>query len=106
MNQKFILIALYALTLTLIFQYFFAPKNTNQVDTKTDITMSIKDDTLTIPNLPHIEITNHGTGWTLLPCEMVSISVDSLVIQDINTAFPAFCTPVNIESGKANTLPL
>lgn len=106
MNQKFILIALYALTLTLIFQYFFAPKNINQADTKTDITMSIKDDTLTIPNLPHIEITNNGTGWTLLPCDMVSISVDSLVIQDISTAFPTFCTPVNIESGKAAVLPL
>ena len=107
MNSKFLLIALYALTLTLILQYFFPGQKTANNTTTTDIILNIKSDSLTIPNLPHIEIVNHtATGFTLLPCDTVSISVDSRPMIDIATAAPTFCHPLLIEAGKATVIPL
>ncbi len=107
MNSKLLLIALYALTVTLALQYFFpGAKNTTNTPGN-DIVINIKDDTITIPNLPHIEIVNHtATGFSLLPCDAVTISVDSLPMTDIAKAAPPFCHPVLIDAGKATIIPM
>lgn len=106
MNSKFLIIAIYALTLTLVFQYFFPQDKTQTTTTGSDITLNIKDDTITIPNLPHIEIMNHtATGFSLLPCDMVRLSVDSRPISDIASVVPTFCTPIEIPAGKSTLIP-
>jgi hypothetical protein len=107
MNSKLLLIALYALTVTLALQYFF-PGTKNTTNTPgNDIVINIKDDTITIPNIPHIEIVNHtATGFSLLPCDAVSISVDSRPMTDIATAAPSFCQAISVDTGKATVVPL
>ncbi len=56
--NRYIIIALYALSFTLLFQYFFTNKQT-EVKNTNDIILTIVDDTIVVPNSPSIEIVNH-----------------------------------------------
>ena len=105
--NKFALIILYALSITFLFQYFFPHDKTTPTSQVSDITLSVKSDSLTIPNLPHIEIINHtNSGFTLSPCQDISITVDSRPLTDIATGAPSFCSAVEVGTGKNTILSL
>jgi membrane protein insertase Oxa1/YidC/SpoIIIJ len=106
MNQKFLLLAVYVLTLTLIFQYMF-PQGKSETARPNDIIVNIKSDAVTIPNLPEIEIQNHtASGWTMNPCEAISITVDSRPLSDIAMAAPDFCKSLSIGTGANVKIPM
>lgn len=78
--NRYIIIALYALSFTLLFQYFFTNKQAELNDTN-DILLSITDDTIVIPNSPKIEVVNHTqSGISFDTCKDISLSVNSTTI--------------------------
>ncbi len=106
MNSKFLIILLYAFVLTFAFQYFFPGSKNTGTPTTADIVVSIKDDTLTIPNLPLIEILNTtASGLSIAPCDDMSITVNSAPIRDIETVAPEFCQKIDISAGTMKALP-
>lgn len=82
--NRYIIIALYALSFTLLFQYFFANKE-KEVKNMNDIILTIVDDTVVVPNSPQIEIVNHtATGTTFHTCEDITLTVDSITISNLS----------------------
>lgn len=78
--NRYIIIALYALSFTLVFQYFFANKQT-EVKNTNEVLLSITDDTVVIPNSPKIEIINNTqTGASFDTCKDITLSVNSQTI--------------------------
>lgn len=81
--NRYIIIALYALSFTLMFQYFFANKQT-EVKNTNDIILSIQKESVVIPNAPKIEIINHTlTGALFETCRDISLTVDSRPLTEI-----------------------
>ena len=75
--NRYIIIALYALSFTLLFQYFFGNQET-KLEAMDDVILSIIDDSVVIPNAPKIEIVNETkTGVTFETCKDISLSADS-----------------------------
>ncbi len=103
MNSKFLITILYAFVLIYGFQYFFGTQKNTGTQLTSDIVLSVKKDSLTIPNLPLIEILNTtATGITVNPCNDVTISVESKTLGDIQTVAPGFCTKIDVAgNGKA-----
>ncbi len=82
--NRYIIIALYALSFTLLFQYFFTNKQT-EVKNTNDIILTIVDDTIVVPNSPSIEIVNHTmSGASFNTCRDVTLSVDSRTIGNLS----------------------
>lgn len=81
--NRYLILALYVFTFTLLFQYFFVEKK-DQPSLANDIVLSIQDDTIVIPNTPKIEIVNNTTsGITMNTCTDIVISVDSRPLSEI-----------------------
>ena len=105
--NKYILITLYAISVTFLFQYFFPSEKTGMKNQASDIIVSVKSDSLTIPNLPHIEIRNTtASGWIMKPCQDIRITIDSKPLEDIATKVPAFCREIDIVTQSGVTLPI
>jgi membrane protein insertase Oxa1/YidC/SpoIIIJ len=103
MNSKFFLFALYTLTLILLVQYFFPTTKNTPMDT--GILLSIKDDTLVIPNIPKIELVNStNTGFLINPCQDIKFSANSQSITDLAALAPSFCAELSIEPNTTHTL--
>lgn len=70
-----------------------------------NIILSVKEDSLTIPNLPLIEVINTtATGINISPCDDIAISVDSSPLSDIRTVAPGFCTKFDVPANGKSTL--
>lgn len=105
MNSRFLIVIIYALTLSLIVQYFFLPKNTQNSLGTNDIILQVKKDAVTMPNIPHIELINHtSSGFILSPCKDIMITIDSKPLTDLEK-YPKFCHNIPINSGTAAVLP-
>jgi uncharacterized membrane protein (DUF106 family) len=94
--NKFALIVLYALVVTFSIQYFFpSQKSVNTLES--NILLTIKDDTIVIPNIPIIEVVNKtASGFTLSPCKDIKITIDSQPLTDIDKLSPKFCEPIDV----------
>lgn len=104
--NRYIIIALYALSFTLMFQYFFGNKEA-QVDTTRDILLSIADDSVVIPNAPKIEILNQtATGVRFDTCKDITLSVDSRSVTRFEEGAPKFCKTLSIAPGETASLPM
>lgn len=94
--NKFAIILLYALILTFSLQYFFPKQNTSNNGTS-NILLTVEKDALVIPNIPKISLINNtASGFSLAPCEDISITIDSQPLTNIKEAAPNFCTPHEI----------
>lgn len=105
--MKLLNLFVFAFAVSLMVQLVFFPAKDTTI-TQTGVLIQIKDDTLTVPNIPIIDILNQGTGSiTIKPCNDVSISLDSIGdITDIATVAPEFCIPIEVASGWSATLPM
>ena len=105
MNSRFLLLFIYALSLSLLVQIFFFPQENKKIATENNIILQVKDDTVTIPNIPHLEVINHtSSGFTIHPCTDIRITIDSKPLTDIDQ-YTKFCTPIPVTTGSAMTLP-
>ncbi len=95
-----------AFLLSLVVQSFFLPKKIDTA-TPTGLILQVQDDTITIPNIPKVEVINQGT-WaiTIYPCDDITLSVDSQPILGMSGAAPAFCTPLVVDAGAKKLLPM
>ncbi|GAB0175302.1 MAG: hypothetical protein HHAS10_11810 [Candidatus Altimarinota bacterium] len=104
--NRYIIIALYALSFTLLFQYFFTNKQAELNDTN-DILLSITDDTIVIPNSPKIEVVNHTqSGISFDTCKDISLSVNSTTIGKLAEGAPNFCQTLSVGAGNKVHIPL
>jgi YidC/Oxa1 family membrane protein insertase len=104
--NRYIIIALYALSFTLLFQYFFTNKQT-EVKNTNDIILTIVDDTIVVPNSPSIEIVNHTmSGASFNTCRDVTLSVDSRTIGNLSEWAPSFCQEIIVWAWEKKHIPL
>jgi YidC/Oxa1 family membrane protein insertase len=104
--NRYIIIALYALSFTLLFQYFFTNKQT-EVKNTNDIILTIVDDTIVVPNSPSIEIVNHTmTGASFNTCRDITLSVDSRTIGNLSEWAPSFCQEIIVWAWEKKHIPL
>jgi YidC/Oxa1 family membrane protein insertase len=108
MNSRILLIFLYAFTLSLAVQYFFFPKAENTSLTQTQqVFLQVDKDSLTIPNIPKIDIVNQSTGTLALStCRDITITVDTLPLQGIEKDAKEFCQDLVIPPGETMSLPM
>lgn len=96
---------LLAFILSLSVQYLFFPPAKQQIQ-DTGVLLSVKDDSIVMPNIPGIELSNTSSGsFTLSPCSDIAISVDSVPLTGMIGAAPAFCNSLEVVSGSKVTLP-
>lgn len=83
---------------------FFPPKDTKI--SQSEILLHIQDDTITIPNIPVIELINQSTGSIVInPCSDIKISVSTLgEIKNIAEDAPDFCNPVTIAPSETQEI--
>lgn len=107
MNSRILLIFLYAFTLTFAVQYLFFPKQSPQSPLQQQtVILQVKKDSLTLPNIPQVEILNQSTGSiTIDTCKDISFTVDSAPLVGIEKDAPEFCQILTIPSGTIGTLP-
>ncbi len=107
MNNKTLLIIAYVFLLTLAVQFFFAPKtNTNTNLQNQGVILQVDKESVTIPNVPKIELVNHATGAvTIDTCRDISITIDSNPLTDIAKATPEFCESITTGTGDTSLLP-
>lgn len=104
--NRYIIIALYALSFTLLFQYFFTNKQT-EVKNTNDIILTIVDDTIVVPNSPSIEIVNHTmSGASFNTCRDITLSVDSRTIGNLSEWAPSFCQEIIVWAWEKKHIPL
>ena len=102
--NKFALILLYALILTFSLQYFF-PKQKVTNTGASNILLTIVKDRVVIPNIPKISLINNtASGFTVAPCQDISLLIDSQPLTDIKEVAPNFCTPKEIGMGKTENI--
>lgn len=95
-----------AFLLSLAIQYLFIPQKWGN-SLPQDVILQIQDDAITIPNIPHIELSNTSTGsFSIAPCRDIKISIDSRPLTWMSGAAPTFCDEISIESGSKSLLPL
>ena len=81
--NRYLIIGLYALSFTLLFQYFFINKPAEAPKTN-DFYISIQKESVVIPNAPKIEINNHSaTGAQIDTCRDIKISIDSRPLTEL-----------------------
>lgn len=100
-KMKLLNLFIFAFAASLLIQMvFFSPKDTTV--TQSGVLLQIKDDSITIPNIPVIEATNQWTGTIVInPCTDIKISIDSIgEIKNIDKDAPAFCTPLELAQGE------
>ena len=69
--------------------------------------MSVKSDSVVIPNIPVVSLKNTSTGTlSVHPCQEVTITVNSLPLVGMSGLAPAFCRTLSIPSGTEKELPL
>jgi YidC/Oxa1 family membrane protein insertase len=95
-----------AFLLSLVVQSFFFPKKTDTV-APTWVILQVEDDSVTIPNIPKVEVINQGT-WaiTIRPCDDITLSVDSQPILGMSGTAPTFCTPLVVDAWAKKLLPM
>ena len=96
-KMKLLNLFIFAFAASLLLQIvFFPPKDTSIVQSW--VLLQIKDDNITIPNIPIIEVVNQSTGSiTINPCSDIKISVGTLgEIKNIAEDAPNFCNSVTI----------
>ncbi len=95
-----------AFLLSLGVQYFFLPEK-NTVNTAQWAILSIKGDSITIPNIPTIELQNLSTGALVInPCSDMTMTIDSVPLVGMSESVPSFCQPLTVTSGSSAVLPL
>lgn len=95
---------LLAFIMSLSIQYLFFPPSQKQAE-NTSVLLSVQDDSVVIPNIPVIEITNNSSGaFTLHPCKDIRLNIDS-ISYSMSGASPSFCTPVEVASAQKVVLP-
>jgi YidC/Oxa1 family membrane protein insertase len=95
-----------AFLLSFVVQSFFFPKKIDTVAVGW-ILLQVQKDSVTIPNIPKIEVVNQGTGAiTIHPCDEITLSVDSQLILGMSGAAPAFCAPLVVDAGAKKLLPM
>jgi 60Kd inner membrane protein len=98
--NKFAIIALYALIVTFSIQYFF-PANKSTTTQASNLLLTVQKASFVIPNIPKIDVINNtASGFTISPCEDITITIDSQPLTDISQAAPGFCQVQEIESRK------
>lgn len=99
-KMKLLNLFIFAFAVSLMVQLIFFPaKDTTTV--QAGVLIQIKDDTITVPNIPVIDILNQSSGSiTVNPCTDVTISHDTRGdVNDIPTMAPEFCNPITIVAG-------
>lgn len=94
----FILAFIVSLTIQL---FLFPKKDTSPINTI--VSVSIKDDTITIPNIPQITLKNSST-WAINihPCTDIVLKVDNKgTIGWIEATMPEFCKELTINPGES-----
>ncbi len=95
-KSKLLNLFLFAFIFSIAVQYFFAPDKSTETPIQ-DVMLEIKDDSITIPNIPHIEAVNSTTGsFTVNPCTDITISIDSRPLVGMSGSTPDFCAPLEI----------
>jgi YidC/Oxa1 family membrane protein insertase len=71
------------------------------------IYLQAKKESVTIPNIPIIEVVNQASGsLSINPCLDLKITIDSRPLTGIQESMPKFCETLTVTSGSKNTLPL
>jgi 60Kd inner membrane protein len=106
-KMKLLNLFVFAFALSLLVQMFFFPTKT-ATPAQSGILLQIKDDSITIPNIPIIELTNQSTGSMVInPCTDIKISLDTMgEIKNITEDAPTFCTPINLATGETKAIPM
>lgn len=104
-KAKILQLFLIAFIASFLIQTVLLPKNTNPV-AKTGVVMSIQKDSLVIPNIPKIEVSNFTSGAiTIQPCTDLTIWLEGQgVMKNIAQDAPSFCTPVTIAAGAKSPI--
>jgi 60Kd inner membrane protein len=103
---KLLNIILLAGIMTLAMQ-FFLPKNSQNGAIVQSIYLQAKKESVTIPNIPIIEVVNEASGvLSIHPCSDLKITIDSRPLTGIQETMPKFCEALTVTSGSKNTLPL
>jgi membrane protein insertase Oxa1/YidC/SpoIIIJ len=96
----------FAFALSLIFQYFFFPTK-QPVGADSQVILSIKDDTLSLPNIPKIDLKNTATGsFVIHPCEDVKITIDSVPLVGMSGSAPSFCKSITATGLSTTPVPM
>lgn len=106
-KSKLLNLFIIAFAVSLLVQLYFAP----QKDTQTaaaNILLQVKDDSITMPNIPIIEVKNQTQDTIeILPCTDISLSIDTRgKINNIAELAPSFCTALSIPAGATKKLPM
>jgi YidC/Oxa1 family membrane protein insertase len=105
-KMKLLNLFIFAFAASLLVQLvFFPPKDTTLAQSW--VLLQIKDDAITVPNIPVIEVVNQSTGSIVVnPCTDIKISLDSLwEIKNIGDTAPTFCNVVTVEAGATGQIP-
>ncbi len=71
------------------------------------MTLQIKDDSITIPNSPIIEVKNTTSGEiSISPCTDIKITIDSRPLGVMSGSAPDFCNTFEVKSGSISLLPM
>lgn len=104
--MKLLNLFIFAFALSLLVQLvFFPPKDTSIA--QSGVVLQIKDDSLTIPNIPIVEVINQST-WsvTINPCSDIKISIDTIwEVKNLATDAPDFCNQVYIAPNETKSIP-
>lgn len=96
-KSKLLNLFIIAFALSLLVQLYFAPQKDAEIQTDTVI-LQIKDDSLTIPNIPLIEVKNQTQALIEInPCTDITLSIDSRgKVNNIDELAHDFCTTLSI----------
>ncbi len=104
--NKFALILLYALAITFTIQYLFPPQKTTDIAIP-NILIAVDKASIVIPNIPKVSIINTtASGFTLLPCRDLTLSIDSQPVTDIEKLAPGFCSKIEVGALKTEHISL
>jgi hypothetical protein len=103
---KILNIILLSMIMTLALQ-FFLPKNNQPGTISQSVYLQAKKESITIPNIPVIELINKSTGSiNIQPCQDIKLTMNSIPLTGIQENMPKFCSPLTIVSGSSAILPL
>ncbi len=99
---KLLNLFIFAFAASVLVQFLFFPSKNTSPTTTSGILLQIKDDALTVPNIPIIEAVNYGTGNANIDtCRDIKISIDTLgEIKNIQQNAPDFCTQITLIPGE------
>lgn len=89
-------IALFTLIFTLVFQFFFAPKETEQLTP--GIALLANSKTTTVPSIPQVRVYNNTDGnYDFDTCNDLGVWFNSQKLVFTDTEYSTFCRSVHIE---------